>query len=101
MKHVDELRFTCRIAGVPEDTFAVGDFTLQEQLSELFTLNLTLVRAGNATPFKPQAEIDLASLLMQEAVLQVFYGETDVAPLPMVEFPAKPPCALLAQQEEE
>ena len=23
-----------------------------------------------------------------------------VAPLPMVEFPAKPPCAILAQQEE-
>ncbi|KLU14032.1 MULTISPECIES: hypothetical protein [Xenorhabdus] len=44
------LRFTCRIAGVPEDTFAVGDFSLQEGLSELFTLNLTLVRAGNANP---------------------------------------------------
>ncbi|PHM63339.1 hypothetical protein [Xenorhabdus ishibashii] len=41
------LRFTCRIAGVPEDTFAVGEFSLQEGLSELFTLNLTLVRTGN------------------------------------------------------
>ncbi|MDE9557250.1 type VI secretion system tip protein VgrG [Xenorhabdus bovienii] len=71
------LRFVCTIAGVPEDTFAVGEFSLQEGLSELFTLNLTLVRAGNANPFKPQAEIDLASLLMQEAVLQVFNGETE------------------------
>ncbi|CDH33226.1 putative Vrg family protein (fragment) [Xenorhabdus bovienii str. Intermedium] len=71
------LRFVCTIAGVPEDTFAVGEFSLQEGLSELFTLNLTLVRAGNANPFKPQTEIDLASLLMQEAVLQVFNGETE------------------------
>ncbi|WP_340619031.1 hypothetical protein, partial [Xenorhabdus entomophaga] len=37
----------CHITGVPEDTFAVGEFSLQEGLSELFTLNLTLVRAGN------------------------------------------------------
>ncbi|MEQ1975976.1 hypothetical protein [Xenorhabdus sp. SGI240] len=65
------LRFTCRIAGVPEDTFAVGDFSLQEGLSELFTLNLTLVRAGNANPFRPQTEIDLASLLMQEAEISI------------------------------
>ncbi|PHM50737.1 type VI secretion system Vgr family protein [Xenorhabdus miraniensis] len=71
------LRFVCHIAGVPEDTFAVGEFSLQEGLSELFTLNLTLVRAGNANPFKPQAEIDLASLLMQEAVLQIFHGEAE------------------------
>ncbi|MCP9270396.1 type VI secretion system tip protein VgrG [Xenorhabdus sp. XENO-1] len=71
------LRFVCTIAGIPENTFAVGEFSLQEGLSELFTLNLTLVRAGNANPFKPQAEIDLAGLLMQEAVLQVFNGETE------------------------
>ncbi|OKP02729.1 contractile injection system protein, VgrG/Pvc8 family [Xenorhabdus eapokensis] len=71
------LRFTCRIAGVPEDTFAIGEFSLQEGLSELFTLNLTLVRTGNPNPFKPQAEIDLASLLMQEAVLQIFHGATE------------------------
>ncbi|MEX0447565.1 type VI secretion system tip protein TssI/VgrG [Xenorhabdus sp. SGI246] len=70
------LRFVFTVAGVPEDTFAVGDFSLQEGLSELFTLNLTLVRAGNANPFKPQKDIDLAGLLMQQAVLQVFNGET-------------------------
>ncbi|WP_340620290.1 type VI secretion system Vgr family protein [Xenorhabdus siamensis] len=69
------LRFVCTIAGVPADTFAVGEFSLQEGLSELFTLNMTLVRAGNANPFRPQADIDLASLLMQEAVLQVFNGD--------------------------
>jgi type VI secretion system secreted protein VgrG len=70
------LRFVFTLAGVPEDTFAVGDFSLQEHLSELFTLNLTLVRNGHDNPFRPQAEIDLASLLMQQAVLQVFDGET-------------------------
>ncbi|MEQ1962959.1 type VI secretion system tip protein TssI/VgrG, partial [Xenorhabdus khoisanae] len=71
------LRFVCHITGVPEDTFAVGEFSLQEGLSELFTLNLTLVRAGNANPFRPQTEIDLASLLMQEAVLQIFHGAAE------------------------
>ncbi|WP_258086824.1 type VI secretion system Vgr family protein [Xenorhabdus bovienii] len=71
------LRFVCHIAGVAEATFAVAEFSLQEGLSELFTLNLTLVRAGNANPYRPQAEMDLASLLMQETVLQVFYGETE------------------------
>ncbi|PHM72383.1 type VI secretion system Vgr family protein [Xenorhabdus sp. KJ12.1] len=71
------LRFVCHIADLPADTFAVGEFSLQEGLSELFTLSLTLVRNGNPNPFKPQTEIDLAALLMQEAVLQIFHGETE------------------------
>ncbi|WP_426575254.1 type VI secretion system tip protein TssI/VgrG (plasmid) [Xenorhabdus stockiae] len=71
------LRFVCHIADLPADTFAVGEFSLQEGLSELFTLSMTLVRAGNANPFKPQTEIDLAALLMQDAVLQIFHGETE------------------------
>ncbi|MDC9597795.1 type VI secretion system tip protein TssI/VgrG [Xenorhabdus anantnagensis] len=68
------LRFTFQIAGLPEGTFSVGEFSLQEGLSELFTLNLTLVRAGNLNPFKPLTEIKLTLLLMQEAVLQIFHG---------------------------
>ncbi|MDE1486981.1 type VI secretion system tip protein VgrG [Xenorhabdus bovienii] len=70
------LRFVCQIADLPETTFAVGEFALQEGLSELFTLNLTLVRQLNQNRFRPLPEIDLASLLMQGAVFQVMQGET-------------------------
>ncbi|WP_340621565.1 type VI secretion system tip protein TssI/VgrG [Xenorhabdus siamensis] len=68
------LRFVCRIGGLPESTFAVADFTLREGLSDLFTLNLTLVQSLPDNPFKPKPEIDLTALLMQEAVLQIFHG---------------------------
>ncbi|WP_422824076.1 type VI secretion system tip protein TssI/VgrG [Xenorhabdus entomophaga] len=68
------LRFVCRIGGLPEGTFAVADFTLREGLSELFTLNLTLVQSLPGNPFIPTPEIDLTALLMQEAVLQIFHG---------------------------
>ncbi|CDH26790.1 type VI secretion system tip protein TssI/VgrG [Xenorhabdus bovienii] len=68
------LRFVCRIGRLPEGTFAVADFTLQERLSELFTLTLTLVQSLPANPFRPKPEIDLTALLMQDAVLQVFHG---------------------------
>ncbi|MDX7990481.1 contractile injection system protein, VgrG/Pvc8 family, partial [Xenorhabdus littoralis] len=64
-------------AGLPESTFAVGEFSLQEGLSELFTLNLTLVQSLPDNPFRPKPEIDLTTLLMQEAVLQVFNGATE------------------------
>ncbi|WP_086114296.1 type VI secretion system tip protein TssI/VgrG, partial [Xenorhabdus beddingii] len=69
------LRFVFRIAGLPDTPFSVGEFSLQEGLSELFTLNLTLVCPHNR--FKKPPEIDLASLLMQEAVLQIFHDETE------------------------
>ncbi|MCP9269523.1 type VI secretion system tip protein VgrG [Xenorhabdus sp. XENO-1] len=69
------LRFVCQIADLPETTFSVGEFALQEGLSELFTLNLTLVRQLNQNRFKPLPEIDLASLLMQGAVFQVMQGK--------------------------
>nr|BET98693.1 hypothetical protein TCT1_36140 [Xenorhabdus sp. TCT-1] len=71
------LRFVCRIGNLPENTFAVADFTLREGLSELFTLNLTLVQSLPDNPFKPKTEIDLTALLMQQAVLQVFHDETE------------------------
>ncbi|WP_323866119.1 type VI secretion system tip protein TssI/VgrG [Xenorhabdus cabanillasii] len=71
------LRFVCQIGGLPESTFAVADFTLREGLSELFTLNMTLVQSLPINPFKPKPEIDLTALLMQEAVLQVFHGVTE------------------------
>ncbi|MEQ1977603.1 type VI secretion system tip protein TssI/VgrG [Xenorhabdus sp. SGI240] len=68
------LRFVCQIGGLPEGTFAVADFSLREGLSELFTLNLTLVQSLPGNPFIPKPEIDLTALLMQEAVLQIFHG---------------------------
>ncbi|PHM47630.1 type VI secretion system tip protein TssI/VgrG [Xenorhabdus miraniensis] len=68
------LRFVCRIGGLPENTFSVADFTLREGLSELFTLNLTLVQSLPGNPFIPKPEIDLTALLMQEAILQIFHG---------------------------
>ncbi|PHM23579.1 Rhs element Vgr family protein [Xenorhabdus budapestensis] len=68
------LRFVCRIGGLPESTFAVADFTLREGLSELFTLNLTLVQTLPGNPFIPKPEIDLTALLMKEVVLQIFHG---------------------------
>ncbi|MDE9508339.1 type VI secretion system tip protein TssI/VgrG, partial [Xenorhabdus bovienii] len=71
------LRFTFQVAGLPEDTFSVGEFSLQEGLSELFTLNLTLVKTHTLNPFKPRTEVDLTALLMQEAVLQIFNGELE------------------------
>ncbi|MGJ0639497.1 contractile injection system protein, VgrG/Pvc8 family, partial [Xenorhabdus bovienii] len=71
------LRFTFQVAGLPEDTFSVGEFSLQEGLSELFTLNLTLVKTHTLNPFKPRTEVDLTALLMQEAVLQIFHGELE------------------------
>ncbi|WP_323860685.1 type VI secretion system tip protein TssI/VgrG [Xenorhabdus szentirmaii] len=70
------LRFTFQLASLPESTFAVGEFSLQEGLSELFTLNLTLVQSLPDNPFRPKPEIDLTALLMQEAELQVFNGAT-------------------------
>ncbi|MBD2781616.1 type VI secretion system tip protein TssI/VgrG [Xenorhabdus szentirmaii] len=71
------LRFLCRVGDLPEETFAVADFTLREGLSDLFTLNLTLVQSLPDNPFKPKPEIDLTALLMQEAVLQIFHGESE------------------------
>ncbi|CDG90602.1 type VI secretion system Vgr family protein [Xenorhabdus bovienii] len=67
------LRFLCQIGHLPENTFAVSEFTLSEGLSDLFTLNLTLV--SSHSPFGQHQEIDLPSLLMQDAVFQVLQNE--------------------------
>ncbi|WFQ79613.1 hypothetical protein PXH59_19040 [Xenorhabdus sp. SF857] len=65
------LRFVCQIGGLPEGTFAVADFSLREGLSELFTLNLTLVQSLPGNPFIPKPEIDLTALLMQESEISI------------------------------
>jgi type VI secretion system secreted protein VgrG len=45
------LRFTLSVAGLPEDTFVVAGFTLQEQYSSLFQLELELASANPAVAF--------------------------------------------------
>lgn len=45
------LRFTLSVAGLPADTFVVANFTLQEQYSSLFQLELELASANSAVAF--------------------------------------------------
>lgn len=58
------LQFTVRIGELPEDTFAVYEFDLNEALSEVFTLNLGV--------FSPAVKVKPAEVLEQEAVLKVY-----------------------------
>ncbi|MCW7547284.1 type VI secretion system tip protein TssI/VgrG [Photorhabdus sp. APURE] len=53
------LRFACTIGSLEAKTFAVVDFTLDEALSSLFTLSLTLAA--------PRSDIDTDTLLLQTA----------------------------------
>uniref|UniRef100_UPI0036D92A65 type VI secretion system Vgr family protein n=1 Tax=Photorhabdus sp. RM322S TaxID=3342825 RepID=UPI0036D92A65 len=62
----DGLHFLCQITDLPEKTFAVAEFSLQEELSELFTLSLTLV--------SKRADIDLESLLLQSVKFRVVFN---------------------------
>ncbi|MGV7961043.1 type VI secretion system tip protein TssI/VgrG [Photorhabdus tasmaniensis] len=62
----DGLHFLCQITDLPEKTFAVAEFSLQEELSELFTLSLTLV--------SKRADIDLGSLLLQPVKFRVIFN---------------------------
>ncbi|QBH97018.1 type VI secretion system tip protein VgrG [Limnobaculum zhutongyuii] len=57
------LYFSCKIGSLPETTFDVVDFTLEEALSTLFTLELTV--ASN------DASIDMDEQLLQKASLTV------------------------------
>lgn len=57
------LCFSCTINGLPDDTFDVVDFTLEEALSSLFTLNVVMSSTN--------ADIDLDSQLLQKARLKV------------------------------
>lgn len=42
---MDGLVFTCQIGALPQTTFQVVDFSLQEELSQLFHLSMTVVSA--------------------------------------------------------
>ncbi|KOY62742.1 Vrg family protein, partial [Photorhabdus heterorhabditis] len=60
------LIFTLTANDLPEKTFAVAEFSLQEELSQLFTLSLTLV--------SQRADIDLESLLLQSVKFRVVFN---------------------------
>ncbi|MGS0628200.1 type VI secretion system Vgr family protein [Photorhabdus asymbiotica] len=60
------LIFTLTADDLPEKTFAVAEFSLQEELSQLFILNLTLV--------SKRADIDLESLLLQSVKFRVVFN---------------------------
>ncbi|MGV8004192.1 type VI secretion system tip protein TssI/VgrG [Photorhabdus temperata subsp. temperata] len=57
------LRFSCTIGNLAPMTFAVVNFTLDEALSSLFTLSLTLAA--------PRSDIDTDTLLLQTAQFTV------------------------------
>ncbi|WP_156656689.1 hypothetical protein, partial [Morganella psychrotolerans] len=45
------LVFTCRVHNLPEETFQVTEFTLNEALSSLFTLSVSVVSPLPALSF--------------------------------------------------
>lgn len=57
------LYFSCQIGDTPDDTFEVAEFTLNEGLSTLFTLSLTLM--------SKQRDIDTNAQLLQKGSLTV------------------------------
>lgn len=63
------LYFTCLIGGLPEETFDVVEFTLEEGLSSLFTLELVLV--------SKQPDLDAEEQLLQQASLTVWVDEIE------------------------
>ncbi|WP_434524991.1 type VI secretion system Vgr family protein [Photorhabdus asymbiotica] len=65
----DGLHFLCHVTDLPEKTFAVAEFSLQEELSQLFILNLTLV--------SKRADIDLESLLLQSVKFRVVFNDVE------------------------
>ncbi|NHB89036.1 hypothetical protein [Photorhabdus tasmaniensis] len=49
---MDGLVFTCHIGALSQTTFQVSQFTLQEELSQLYSLTLTVVSARDDIPLK-------------------------------------------------
>lgn len=59
------LQFTVKVGALPPECFAVADFTLQEQLSQPFILQLALA--------SPRADIATAQVLEQPCELVIWY----------------------------
>ncbi len=51
---MDGLVFTCRIGTLPQTTFQVAQFTLQEELSQLYRLTLKVVSSRDDIPLNEQ-----------------------------------------------
>ncbi|PWI79711.1 type VI secretion system tip protein VgrG, partial [Enterobacter sp. CGMCC 5087] len=66
MTESNGLRFTVNVGTLPESTFGVVDFTLEERLSEPFALKLSLA--------SPQPGIDFGDALDQPCELIVWYN---------------------------
>lgn len=62
------LRFTLEVDGLPPDALAVVSFHLNQSLSELFTLNLSLVSQQLLT-------VDFAQVLEKTARLKIWQGD--------------------------
>ena len=60
------LQFTVKVGALPEETFAVAEFSLQEQLSQPFTLQLSLASA--------RGDIEITQVLEQPCELQVWFN---------------------------
>ncbi|NDK97540.1 hypothetical protein [Photorhabdus bodei] len=51
---MDGLVFTCRIGELPQTPFQVSQFTLQEELSQLYRLTLKVVSSRDDIPLNEQ-----------------------------------------------
>jgi len=65
MANMTGLQFTVKVGALPESTFAVVDFELDEALNQPFVLTLNLA--------SPQPGIDFAAVLDQPCELKVWY----------------------------
>ncbi len=54
VSNMDGLVFTCRIGILPQTTFQVSQFTLQEALSPLYRLRLKVVSSRDDIPLNEQ-----------------------------------------------
>ncbi|MCT6890151.1 MAG: phage late control D family protein, partial [Lactobacillus sp.] len=63
------LYFTCKVGELADDTFSVYKFTLDEALSELFTLT---IHVATKEPLE-----DLSNLILQQVTFKVIANGTD------------------------
>ncbi|CAM4302042.1 type VI secretion system tip protein TssI/VgrG [Serratia silvae] len=64
------LRFTLSVIGLPDDTFVVAGFTLQEQYSSLFQLELELASANPAVEFGKVLDSDVTLTVWRDEEVQ-------------------------------
>ncbi|MBD2798906.1 type VI secretion system tip protein VgrG [Xenorhabdus sp. M] len=67
---MDGLVFTCQIGRLPPATFQVVNFQLQEHLSQLFHLNLTVISALNDIPLREQLDREASLTVIRNGVVE-------------------------------